>query len=595
MRSGRAWLLAAVAVYLLLATGWLFWTPALEAADESTHLQYALHLAQAGELPVVRGTAARLGLPPWDEETQAFHPPLYYASIAGLTHLLGRADTLVALRVNDERGRPAAGPAASLNYLHGHDEQPPYGPGMRLLLELRGATVLVGLLVVLLTFTIGRRAFPGDPAVAGLAALLVACVPRFTHEAASVHNETLAAALAHAALLLLLGRGPGAPGPLRALGVGVLVGLALLTKLTALCLLPLAALACLLPAWRGRRWPAARELLALLIILGTAVALTAWWFLRNLHLYGDLLAVGALREEFAAIVHGPGGAMDWMLGDFAPMFLGSFVGWFGWFAVPPHPLALAAGAALLLGAALGWVLRARGRGAAAQAAAEPDAALLLLGAVLLALAQLVAYNLSVTGPDCRYVFVALGPAAILAAAGLLSAWRVLAGSRGGATRLAGAALVAALPLGSGALLVFQARPALRAEYAPSDRFHADLVVGLASPVAGPSIEVLQPPDDARLSEPPVLRWSGAARSDASIPYTLDFLLPSGQPLVSTFDQYSMDIRKESFRMPDVFWNYLPEGVPVRWRVRLLPDRERGQSELDAPASAFRTLTRVEPR
>jgi hypothetical protein len=57
----------------------------------------------------------------------------------------------------------------------------------------------------------------------------------------------------------------------------------------------------------------------------------------------------------------------------------------------------------------------------------------------------------------------------------------------------------------------------------------------------------------------------------------------------------VEIRRESFRLPDIFWNYLPEGVPVQWRVRLLPDRERGQSELDAPASAFRTLTRVPAR
>ena len=129
MTSGRAWLLAAVAVYLLLSLGWLVWTPALEAADESTHLQYALHIAQAGELPVVRGTAARLGLATWNEETQAFHPPLYYAAIAGLAHLLGRADTIASLRVNEAFGQPALGPSSALHYLHGFDERSPWGPG----------------------------------------------------------------------------------------------------------------------------------------------------------------------------------------------------------------------------------------------------------------------------------------------------------------------------------------------------------------------------------------------------------------------------------------------------------------------------------
>jgi 4-amino-4-deoxy-L-arabinose transferase-like glycosyltransferase len=587
---GRAWLLAAVAAYLLLSLGWLVWTPALEAADESTHLQYALHIAQAGELPVVRGTAKGLGLQPWDEETQAFHPPLYYAAVAGLTHLLGRADTIASLRVNGNLGQTALGPSSALQYLHGYDERAPWGPGFRVLQTLRGATVLVGLLVVLLTFALGRRAFPGDPALAGLAALLVASVPRFVHEVASVHNETLVAALAHLALFVLVAARPaGAPGPGRALLLGLVVGLALLTKLTGLMLLPLVALGCLLPALRGRRWPAARELLSLLIVVGVAAAVSGWWFARNQRLYGDPLALAPLRALFPTISHDAGGAATWLMGEFVPTFLGSFVGYFGWFAVRPHPAALAAAAALVLAAALGWVLRARGRGASPPA--ERDALWLLVAAVLLALAQLVAYNLSVTGPDCRYVFVALGPAAILAAAGLLACWRALTAGRGGALRVAGALLVAALPLGSGALLVFQARPALRAEHAPSGRFHAALVTGVSTPVAQPSITLTSPPDGALLERPPVLQWSPGARADESVPYTLDFVLPGGQPLVSTFDQFAVEIRGERFPLPPVFWNFLPEGVPVQWRVRLVPDRERGQTELDAPASEFRTLTR----
>jgi len=591
--TGRAWLGAAVAAYLLLATGWLFWTPSLEGADESTHLQYALHIAQAGELPVVRGTAARLGLPPYDEETQAFHPPLYYASIAGFARLLGRADTVVGLRTNRAHGRSADEPGAALNYQHGFDEQPPRGPGMRLLLQLRGATIVIGLSIVLLTWVLGRQAFPGDPAVAGLAALLVASVPRFTHEAASVHNETLAAALSHGALALLLARRPGTPGAARAVLLGVVIGLALLTKLTALFLLPLAAFALLLPALGARRLPAARELLAVAAVFAVAAAVSGWWFVRNSRLYGDLLAMNPLREQFAAIVHGEGGASAWMLGDFLPRFLGSFVGWFGWFRVPPHPASLLAGAALVVAAALGWVLRARG--VLPGRAGARDVLLVLVTAVLLTLAQFVAYNLSVIGPDCRYIFGALGPLAVLAAAGLLAGWRALAGERRGATRVVGAALAAALPLGSGALLVFQARPALAAGQAPAGRFHANLVVGIATPVAQPAIELLAPPDGARLSRPPVLSWSAGERADPSVPFTLDIVLPGGRPIVSTFEQFGLEITRGQFRLPESFWSLLPADVPVRWRVRVVPDRAAGQTELDAPASEFREMLRVAPR
>ncbi len=212
-------------------------------------MQYALQLAQGGGLPVVRGTAARLGLPFWDEQTQAYQPPLYFAVIGAVARALGVADAVVALRVSPLRGRSELSPGYRLNYAHGLDEQPPYGPGQRVLFELRAVSVLMGLCIVLLVFRLGRRVFPDDPAVAGLGSLLVACFPRFLHESASVHNETLSTLWAQLALLLLLGWTAGAaPRPGRSLLLGLVIGLGVLTKLTCLYLLPLAALVLLLRA-----------------------------------------------------------------------------------------------------------------------------------------------------------------------------------------------------------------------------------------------------------------------------------------------------------------------------------------------------------
>jgi hypothetical protein len=247
---------------------------------------------------------------------------------------------------------------------------------------------------------------------------------------------------------------------------------------------------------------------------------------------------------------------------------------------------------LLIAATLGWLLRARG--VRPEHAAARDVLLVLAAAVLLTLAQFVAYNLTLTGPDCRYVFGALGPLAVFAAAGLLASWRAAAGERHGATRVAGAALVAALPLGAGALLVLQARPALAAGQAPAGRFHANLVVGIATPVAQPAITLLDPPDGARLSAAPLLRWSAAERGDPSVPFTLDIVLPGGRPIVSSFEQFGLEIAGETFRLPQSFWELLPTDVPVRWRVRQLPDRAAGQTELEAPASAFRSMLREAP-
>lgn len=588
--GGRGWLLAAVAAWLLLAPGWAVLIPAWEPSDEATHVQYALHLAQGHGLPVVRGTSQDLGLPWWTEQTQAYQPPLYFWLAGQAFRALGHADSLVALRVNPWRGRPEGGAARPLNYLHGLDEAWPFGPGQRVLLALRGLSVLLGLGVVLLAFALGRRAWPGDPAVAGVGALLVACLPRFLHEAGSVHNETLSTALAHLALVLLLGWNPGRPRPLHAALLGLVIGLGLLAKLTCLFLLPLAALALLRPCLGERRWPRAGEWACGLLVLVLAAATGGWWYAHNLRAYGDPFALGPQRELFWTMAISPGRALDWLTGPFLRGFLGSLVGDFGWGAVPVHPAA-AAGALLLAGFALAGAWLARGRPGPAVAP-ETRARRALLGwAVALVLAQFLVYNTRVTGPDSRYVFGALGPAAVLLAAGLVGGWRALAAR---APRVAGVLallLLGGLPAGSAALLL-QASAALDATAAPSGRFHANLVLGVGSVPGRPAVALLDPPDGAVLDEPPVLRWDGSVRRDADVPWAIDFCLAPGQPLLALYDTFDFGVFGDRLEVPDELWQRLPAGRPVLWRVRLLPDRERGESELDAPSSGFRAFTRA---
>ncbi len=588
--GGRRWLLLAVVVYLVLGAGWAVSMPAWEPSDEATHVQYALHLAQGGGLPVVTGTAAELGLPWWSEQTQAYQPPLYFWLAGQAFRALGHADAVVSLRVNPQRGRADGGPAAALNYLHGHDESWPFGPGFRVLLALRGLSVLIGLSVVLLTFALARRTWPGDPAVAGVAALLVACLPRFLHEVGSVHNETLSTALAHVALALLLGWDPGAPRLSRALLLGAVIGLGLLAKLTCLFLLPLVALALLLPCLRERRWPRAVEWAAGMLVLLVAAGVGGWWYAHNVISYGDPFALGPQRELFWTMAVPQGGALRWLTGGFLPGFLGSLVGRFGWGAEAAHPTAVAGGLLLLLLALLG--ARAARRPPRAEVAPSTRARRALLGwAVALVLAQFLVYNTRVTGPDSRYVFGALGPAAVLLAAGLVGGWRALAARAGGAARVVALAGLVALPLGSAALLV-QASRVLDAALAPSGRFHASLVLGTGRAPAAPAVRQLDPPDGARLSAPPRLRWDGSAQRDASVPWALDLCLPNGRPLLGLYDRFDLGLPGDGFEVPAELWELLPEEQPILWRVRLLPDRERGESELDTPSSGFSSFVRV---
>ncbi len=77
-----------------------------------------------------------------------------------------------------------------------------------------------------------------------------------------------------------------------------------------------------------------------------------------------------------------------------------------------------------------------------------------------------------------------------------------------------------------------------------------------------------------------------------MPWTIDFALAPGRPILSLYDQYDQSVPGEEWRVPDELWASFPIGQPVLWRVRLLPDRARGQTELDAPSSGFSALVRA---
>ena len=119
----------------------------------------------------------------------------------------------------------------------------------------------------------------------GIALLVVAAAglnPMLLAVATSIQNDVLALLLGTAALVCCLdaGRGRVAGSARRAVLVGVLLALALLTKVTAW---PFVVAIGLVLLWR-RRW---RDLA---ITAGVTAALSSWWFVRNLLLYGDLTA-----------------------------------------------------------------------------------------------------------------------------------------------------------------------------------------------------------------------------------------------------------------------------------------------------------------
>ncbi len=242
--AGRAAALPA-ATLALAAAGWahLFAVkaariPAAVGFDARHHLFYAAWIREKASLP--------LATDGWS----TYHPPLFHA--------------LSALVL------PASGE--------------PLGAATKLLPFLGGFGVVVA------SWLLARRLLAGDLPAQLLAVGFAAVLPVNLYSAAYFSNEPLHAALAGAALWLGV-EAALAPrlGPGRIAALGLVLGLAALTKFTAVLLVPAAALALgarVFAIDRAGAWRAAGVAAALVAV----VALVAGWFYaRSWVLLGDPL------------------------------------------------------------------------------------------------------------------------------------------------------------------------------------------------------------------------------------------------------------------------------------------------------------------
>lgn len=361
--SSRSWKrLAAGAcalVYLALSAVYAFATPMFEKPDEDTHFAYVRHLASGGGLPVQVIGVETL----WQQEGS--QPPLYYAAASLAVRLFDTADF-------ERQVEPNASPIYA-----------PFAPGNKnkLLItpekrafDYRGST-LAGIVLRLLSLPLGLIVAAAAWRVGGLlsgrwqlgalAAALTILNPVFLNVMTAVSNDGLVIALSAVSVCLLVdlvvARWPDRGR--RFVALGVLCGLATLTKLSGTLLLPASLIAILvrsLPELRSANWRAG---VAALIRRGMWVvapwmALAGGWFARNAVLYGELTGSRRMAE-----IAGPR-ALD--LAGLAAEFEGfrlSYFGILGQFNIPLDGVALVGWEILLVVAVAGlgrvWLRRSR--------------------------------------------------------------------------------------------------------------------------------------------------------------------------------------------------------------------------------------------
>ena len=413
------WLLILIlTAYVLLAVAYSLGTPPWEAPDEPSHYLYAEYLAAHGSLPPEappqRGNYWENGyvtsLYEW------YQPPLYYALVApqiALVNML-RPGMIPQAFPPVAPGFPEDVVNVFATPLDGSPRSPLAFPGLRV---ARFFSIALGLGTLLVVYRMAMLASGGDQVAALTATGFMAFIPQYTFISGYVTNDNLVIFMSAICLLAFLSllKSSNVRIMWRVAATGVLLALALYTKLSLLFVLPLGLLCMLLRFARHRsvrQW-----LLESFVLLSTAIV----------PLLLGLLFLPAMREQlaYAYVSLQPKSqfiSLQYLAGLW-PQTYSSFWGRFGWMNVAtPSWIAVTLNGVTLVGVVGSLVLMVRGKSQIQVRTARQSLVLLWATCVLVALAFIL-FNLSARQPQGRLLFPALPALVILVALG----YRQLAG------------------------------------------------------------------------------------------------------------------------------------------------------------------------
>jgi len=284
-RAERAALVGITGSYLAAALSFSLLTRAWEANDELDHVKYVEYIVAHGSLPRISAANGH----------ESHQPPLYYLLEAAWQKLLGLPAFAPSATPNPAfRTRGARFLYFLHNYSRAQHQDAIY------LHELRVLSVLIGLVTVLAGYGSARLLLGRRPAALAVGFTIVLW-PKLLVVDSAVTNDNLVIALSAAAVFLFLlserARCQGRTWHRRwlMLAVGVVMGLAAVTKYNSL---PLAAVLLLLSVLPTLRRP--RMLVDGALAAAGFLAVSSWWFVRNHALYGQFLATRATMAYLKA-------------------------------------------------------------------------------------------------------------------------------------------------------------------------------------------------------------------------------------------------------------------------------------------------------
>ena len=283
------WLLTLIlAGYLALAMGFSVANPIYESTDELHHFRYVRYIQEFHALPEQRFDQPRI---------QAHHPPLYYLIAALATAFIPPDRPALYEPVhnpyygyryweinNDNKNQ----------YLHGPDEQWPYSGVVLMVHVARWVNIVIGAIMVWVTYRLALTVFPDRTSLAASAAAIVAFNPQFLFMSGAVNNDVIAGLFG--SILLWQGVTMIRFGltTRRSVFLALAFALALMAKFNLIVALPLIEAALLITVWPQRDWRGFVK--ANLILLAFTALIAGWWFVRNYQLYGEPTGVQRMNE-----------------------------------------------------------------------------------------------------------------------------------------------------------------------------------------------------------------------------------------------------------------------------------------------------------
>lgn len=280
----QAWLLAGLLVtFFAVAVGYGVTIPPGEGVDEAAHFDYVRYVKEQGALPI-QPMSSTGGVEIW----MGHHPPLYYV-LAGLAiSWIDTSDFAEAFRSNRHfEWRENDGRNGWNVMLHFGQDRFPWGGSILALQVLRLLGIVLATITLYAIYRAAELLFPDQRWIPLGVTAVVAFNPSFTYMSSTVHHDVLQAMVFALAMWWIIRYLTKPARSYEAVLAGVLIGAAILTKLSGLVLAAVIGLVLFLELLKVKDW--SYFFRQAVIAYGIAALVAGWWFIRNQWLYGDPL------------------------------------------------------------------------------------------------------------------------------------------------------------------------------------------------------------------------------------------------------------------------------------------------------------------